>query len=405
MSTEARKSSFIPKHLFLKGSVPSDFVPKRAMILPSRKIHSDDSANETDDLTNSAAISLSIVDASQTLLDPAGNVSPAASLLPSDTLPSMPEQALTGSGQSLGAVKPETITSISMSSTSVETSSIRPCETERSADASELFDQGDLDAGPAILPFPSLDATNSAAIQPVASVAGLPQGLTAPTAQPAEFAEETVPSYLQSAFQFLEHAPVSELTDLTPEEEWLSRMLGRPLTVRDRESFYWEDYVEPIETKQEFEPETNPKNLTGILAVCCSSIEYIGRCILITHRVFSKIFMAIPNKTAAGEENNKVFTKKKGFYASDLMISVITGVCIATFIIFPLLRVVGEEVFTVVAKSVVRHMGERVSLSAMGSDASLLPILSEQFIFPKLDNSEGSAQVVGEQEIVIPLEE
>lgn len=82
---------------------------------------------------------------------------------------------------------------------------------------------------------------------------------------------------------------------------------------------------------------------------------------------------------------------------SDLLLSIIGGVLIATVVVFPLLRLAGYELFLVIAKSQVRKIGESVSETHIESE--LYPLWSlSSLLSPKASVEETTNRILNESE-------
>ena len=70
-----------------------------------------------------------------------------------------------------------------------------------------------------------------------------------------------------------------------------------------------------------------------------------------------------------------------------MMISTVSGILIAVLVVFPLMRLAVKEVFTTIAKSAVRKIGENVAISENAPQSDLLPFISEQLVFPRYETA------------------
>ena len=66
-----------------------------------------------------------------------------------------------------------------------------------------------------------------------------------------------------------------------------------------------------------------------------------------------------------------------------MVISVALGMMIAALVVFPVLKIIGKEIFSVIFKSTVRQIGQNVQLTEHSNSADLLPFVSEQLLFPQ----------------------
>lgn len=104
------------------------------------------------------------------------------------------------------------------------------------------------------------------------------------------------------------------------------------------------------------------------------------------------------SKKAAGTPN------QKRDRPTDLLISIVSGVLIAVIVVFPTLRFVGRELAIVIAKSTVRRIGQKVNVSANQSTMELLPLISEQILYPQIQEVEFHPQTPEPVPVELPFE-
>ncbi|MDO5580109.1 MAG: hypothetical protein Q4G69_03165 [Planctomycetia bacterium] len=190
---------------------------------------------------------------------------------------------------------------------------------------------------------------------------------------------------------------------LSPEERCLVKLLGRPLTQDEREEYYWEDISSRTSTPPKAKKRSSKKRyqVPLLFRVIELPFVFIGHAIITTGKTFKFAVSRPSGKVSLPEEMNKPIAKKKSGHLSDMMISTITGVLIAAFIVYPALRLVGKEMYSIIERSTVRRIGEKVSLPQGAETNALLPFLSEKFLFPQTETVElggerGSRSAVNE---------
>lgn len=93
-------------------------------------------------------------------------------------------------------------------------------------------------------------------------------------------------------------------------------------------------------------------------------------------------------QTMLPEEMNRPISDVRRGKSTDMLISVIVGILIATTIVFPSLRFVGRELYVVIVKSTVRRIGQTVPINNEHNSSDLLPFISEQILFPQSHEAE-----------------
>lgn len=163
---------------------------------------------------------------------------------------------------------------------------------------------------------------------------------------------------------------------LSAEERFLSELLGRDPTPLELEEYYWE---EVDETQESQSSGIVSKSLNGLFMAITAPPVWVGRC---TIGVFKACF---PYGLSAVEDrkstNRRTESKSR---VSDMMISTVAGVLIAVCFVFPGLRYVVQELFTIVVQSKVRKISENVSLNPEESylEETILPVISEHILYP-----------------------
>ena len=161
----------------------------------------------------------------------------------------------------------------------------------------------------------------------------------------------------------------------------LVELLGREPTAAEREEYYWEEVDDeraavPAEARR-------PSLLTTSARWATAPVVAVGRATL--------AFCGSGRRAILGADAfaaTKPRRRRQPGQASDTMISTVAGILIATFVVFPLMRLAVREIFTTIAKSAVRKIGENVAISENAPQSDLLPFISEQLVFPRYETAD-----------------
>jgi len=161
----------------------------------------------------------------------------------------------------------------------------------------------------------------------------------------------------------------------------LAELLGREPTAAEREEYYWEEIDDeraavPAEARR-------PSLLTTSARWATAPVVAVGRATL--------AFCGSGRRAILGADAfaaTKPRRRRQPGKASDTMISTVAGILIATFVVFPLMRLAVREIFTTIAKSAVRKIGENVAISENAPQSDLLPFISEQLVFPRYETAD-----------------
>ncbi len=161
----------------------------------------------------------------------------------------------------------------------------------------------------------------------------------------------------------------------------LAELLGREPTAAEREEYYWEEVDDeraavPAEARR-------PSLLTTSARWATAPVVAVGRATL--------AFCGSGRRAILGADAfaaTKPRRRRQPGKASDTMISTVAGILIATFVVFPLMRLAVREIFTTIAKSAVRKIGENVAISENAPQSDLLPFISEQLVFPRYETAD-----------------
>lgn len=169
---------------------------------------------------------------------------------------------------------------------------------------------------------------------------------------------------------------------IASEDRFLAHLLGRPLTHLDRMDYYWEEQPEPVENESKerrYFAESNP-----VVKNAVSGVAWLGREAMSMKSMFRNSPPLRPaykrslNSDNANEKemNSPVTTRAAAGGLSDTMISVIAGVLISFFIVFPLLRKGGYAIYNSIVESTVRKASSNASINLDGNASHLLPFLN-----------------------------
>ncbi len=161
----------------------------------------------------------------------------------------------------------------------------------------------------------------------------------------------------------------------------LVELLGREPTATEREEYYWEEIDENENAK--ISAEFRRPSLLQISARWATApVVAVGRATLSLCGSSSRAILGADAFAAT-----KPRRRRQPGQASDTMISTVAGILIATFVVFPLMRLAVREMFATIAKSAVRKIGENVAISENAPQSDLLPFISEQLVFPRYETA------------------
>ncbi|MBQ8363626.1 MAG: hypothetical protein IJX36_06850, partial [Thermoguttaceae bacterium] len=178
----------------------------------------------------------------------------------------------------------------------------------------------------------------------------------------------------------------------------LVELLGREPTAAEREEYYWEevDEDENAEISTEFR---RPSLLKTSARWASAPVVAVGRATLALCAPSRRAILGADSFAATQPRRRRQPGK-----ASDTMISTVAGILIATFVVFPLMRLAVREMFATIAKSAVRKIGENVAISENAPQSDLLPFISEQLVFPRYETANPQGVGVGAGVVETPLE-
>lgn len=166
---------------------------------------------------------------------------------------------------------------------------------------------------------------------------------------------------------------------LSAEDQRLAELLGRLPNAFELSEYYWE----PVKDAEEDEASSNDSSiLSRVFYAMSAPPVFVGR---MTIRAFQKFFLFDVSRSdslKATRGSNEVKTRHR---AMDVAVPMVAGIVLAVCVIFPALKYVVEEVFTTVAKSKVRQLDGNVTSSGVDSEFDVIPLISEQILFPRYE--------------------
>jgi hypothetical protein len=164
---------------------------------------------------------------------------------------------------------------------------------------------------------------------------------------------------------------------LSAEDRYLAELLGRIPTAVELDEFYWEE----VDEKEA------PKLSSAVSKFYKAALVITEPPVLIGRAAINFFYALWPRGFSRGEDFKETRLRRKNnkSYLSDMMISTIAGVLIAVCFIFPALRYVVHEIYTTVAESRVRKLGENVVLTPQETGEVIIPVIEglEHVFYPK----------------------
>lgn len=163
---------------------------------------------------------------------------------------------------------------------------------------------------------------------------------------------------------------------LVAEDRRLAELLGHEPSAIERNEYYWEDEDEATLRSAEEKPRSL---LEKALYFATAPPVIIGRATInVFHRLVPEDF---ERQEARSQTRSRTDYREPG-RLSDTMISMIAGIALAMGVVFPALKYVVTEIFTTVAESKVRKLNGNLSISPDESEFDVIPLISEQILFP-----------------------
>ncbi|MGN0930391.1 MAG: hypothetical protein ACI4NP_01595 [Thermoguttaceae bacterium] len=166
---------------------------------------------------------------------------------------------------------------------------------------------------------------------------------------------------------------------LSAEDLRLAELLGRLPNAFELSEYYWE----PVnESEKDAAPSNDPSILSRLFYDMSVPPVFVGR--LAIH-AFQKLFLVDVSRSdslKATRGSSEVKTQHK---AIDVAVPMVAGIALAVCVVFPALKYVVEEIFTTVIESKVRKIDGNVTFSSVDSELDVIPLISEQILFPRYE--------------------
>lgn len=187
-------------------------------------------------------------------------------------------------------------------------------------------------------------------------------------------------------------------------------LLNGQIRPEAQDEYYWE--ILPPETVSEKKRRTRLESSAALVPSeqeeenrLVESVSEIGRTTL--HYIDSaRGWLGVKSpRTSPPEEMNRPIRGKRRGKPSDMLISIVAGILIATTVVFPTLKFVGREFVMVIAKTAVRKIGQKIQITSDHSSADLIPFYTEQILFPQSQEVEFLPKEIEEAENIpfIPM--
>ena len=109
---------------------------------------------------------------------------------------------------------------------------------------------------------------------------------------------------------------------------------------------------------------------------------FVGRLAI---RAFQKFFLVDVSRSDSLEATRGSHEVKTPHKAIDVAVPMVAGIALAVCVIFPALKYVVEEIFATVIESKVRKIDGNVTFSNVDSELDVIPLISEQILFPRYE--------------------
>ena len=173
----------------------------------------------------------------------------------------------------------------------------------------------------------------------------------------------------------------------TSAESRLAELLGRAPTKFELDEYYWEPIVETAQV--EYQPSKRGSLFGAATRLTTEPAVAVGRATL--------AICGFSRPSALGSDAfaaTKPRRRRQQGKVSDMMISSVFGFLIAVIVVWPLICLAANELFSTIVKSAARKIGVTVPVSENAPQSDILPLISEQLVFP--DYSESAAlQAIG----------
>ncbi len=177
--------------------------------------------------------------------------------------------------------------------------------------------------------------------------------------------------------------PAAKIADREPttnEDRRLVELLGREPTPLEREEYYWETIDDESDDDRRSTRRT-PVLLTAV-RVASEPAVAVGRATLAICRAGRRRVL----RSVDAIETTATRRRQPG-RVSDMMLSVVSGVLIAVFVVFPLIKASVRDLVGTIAGSAVRKLGGNVTVSENAPETDGLLFLTEPMTRPNYESS------------------
>lgn len=166
---------------------------------------------------------------------------------------------------------------------------------------------------------------------------------------------------------------------LSAEDQRLAELLGRLPNAFELSEYYWE----PVkESEEDATPSSDPSILSRVFYAMSAPPVFVGRLAI---RAFQKFFLVDVSRSDSLEATRGSHEVKTPHKAIDVAVPMVAGIALAVCVIFPALKYVVEEIFATVIESKVRKIDGNVTFSDVDSELDVIPLISEQILFPRYE--------------------
>ena len=224
--------------------------------------------------------------------------------------------------------------------------------------------------------------------KPAAPVAAVKQAAPVAAAKPTA-ASTTRQSVTPLSIESLKRQFAKESIKPRPKRKNRCPLVNGQIRPSAQDEYYWE--ILPPETPAEKElhrkrklaaarrTQEEPEEENRLV----ESVSEIGRTTLSCIDSAKSWFGVPATRAILPDEMNRPLRGKRRGRPSDMLISIIAGILIATTVVFPTLRFACREFGIVITKTTVRKIGQKIPVSSGHQSADLLPFYTEQLLFPK----------------------
>ena len=246
-----------------------------------------------------------------------------------------------------------------------------------------------------------------AAFEPVLKTPAVPEPiLEAPAAKPA--AKPSAPKPV--SLEVLKRQFAKESLKPRGRQKNRSPLINGQIRPEAQDEYYWETL--PPESASEKKRRQRSKRSVELVEAkleeenrLVESVSEIGRTTL-QYIDSARGWLGVKSSHApVPEEMNRPIRGKRRGKPSDMLISIVAGILIATMVVFPTLKFVGREFVVVIAKTAVRKIGQKIQITSDHSSADLIPFYTEQILFPQSQEVEFLPKETAEAENIpfIPM--